>query len=149
MKDATMQEGSKKSSEERVSRDSLTELLRAGAWQFLAQVLEAERAELLAQYTDQQNEPGRALVVGSGHHPEREIQTGLGPVSVQVPKVRSRQGPPVTFHSALVPLYVRKTATREAAIPWLFLKGISTGQMQPTLEPSHSEAQRLREKLTP
>jgi len=128
-----MQEGSKTQSEEPVSRDTLTELLRTGARQLLAHALEAERAELLAQYADQQDEQGRALVVGSGHHPEREIQTGLGPVSVQVPKVRSRQGPPVTFHSALVPPYVRKTATLEAAIPWLYLKGISTGEMQAAL----------------
>jgi transposase-like protein len=55
-------------------------------------------------------------------------------VTVQVPKVRSRQGDPVTFHSALVPPYVRKTASLEAAIPWLYLKGISTGEMQPALE---------------
>jgi len=129
-----MQEDSKTQSEEPVSRDTLTEVLRTGARQLLAHALEAERAELLAQYADQQDEQGRALVVGSGHHPEREIQTGLGPVSVQVPKVRSRQGAAVTFHSALVPPYVRKTATLEAAIPWLYLKGISTGEMQSALE---------------
>jgi len=51
-----------------------------------------------------------------------------------VPKVRNRQGEPVTFHSAVVPPYVRKTACLEAAIPWLYLKGISTGEMQPALE---------------
>ena len=129
-----MPEGSKTPSKEPVSRDTLTELLRTGARQLLAHALEAERAELLAQYADQQDEQGRAMVVGSGHHPEREIQTGLGPVSVQVPTVRSRQGPPVTFHSALVPPYVRKSATLEAAIPWLYLKGISTGEMQTALE---------------
>ena len=129
-----MPEGSKTPSKEPVSRDTLTELIRTGARQLLAHALEAERAELLAQYADQQDEQGRAMVVGSGHHPEREIQTGLGPVSVQVPKVRSRQGPPVTFHSALVPPYVRKSATLEAAIPWLYLKGISTGEMQTALE---------------
>lgn len=129
-----MPEGSKTPSKEPVSRDTLTELLRTGARQLLAHALEAERAELLAQYADQQDEQGRAMVVGRGHHPEREIQTGLGPVSVQVPKERSRQGPPVTFHSALVPPYVRKSATLEAAIPWLYLKGISTGEMQTALE---------------
>ena len=129
-----MLEGSQTPSEEPVSRDTLTELLRTGARQLLAHALEAERAELLAQYADQQDEQGRAMVIGSGHHPERKIQTGLGPVSVQVPKVRSRQGPPVTFHSALVPPYVRKSATLEAAIPWLYLKGISTGEMQTALE---------------
>ncbi len=129
-----MPERSKVPAEEPVSRDMLTELLRTGARQLLAQALEAERAELLAHYADQQDEQGRAIVVGNGHQPERDIQTGLGPVSVKVPKVRSRQGAPISFHSALVPPYVRKSATLDAAIPWLYLKGISTGEMQAALE---------------
>ena len=73
-------------------------------------------------------------MVRNGYQPEREILTGIGKVAVQVPKVRSRQGEPVSFRSALVPPYIRKTATMEAAIPWLYLKGISTGQMQGALE---------------
>jgi transposase-like protein len=100
----------------------------------MAQALEAELAELLAAYADQQKEQGRALVVRSGHHPERDIQTGIGPVTVQVPKLRSRQGEPVTFRSALVPPSVRKTRSLEAALPWLYLTGISTGEMQADLE---------------
>ena len=40
----------------------------------------------------------------------------------------------MVFHSALVPPYVRKAKSLEAAIPWLYLKGISTGQMQAALE---------------
>ena len=61
-------------------------------------------------------------------------QTGIGPVTVQVPKVRGRTGEAVVFRSALVPPYVRKTASLEAALPWLYLKGISTGEMQSALE---------------
>ena len=53
---------------------------------------------------------------------------GIGPVKVQIPKVRSRTGAPVSFKSALVPPYVRKAKTIEAALPWLYLKGISTGE---------------------
>jgi transposase-like protein len=112
----------------------LTDLIRRGALQLLAQALNAEVAELLATYTDLRDEQGHAQVVLRGHHPKRDIQTGIGPVTVQVPKVRSRQDKPVTFHSALVPPYVRKTSSLEAAIPWLYLKGISTGEMQPALE---------------
>ena len=129
-----MQERTKSEEEDRGRTDSLTELLRTGAQKLLAQALKAEVADLLAAYEDQQDEQGHARVVLSGHQPTREIQTGIGPVTVQVPKVRSRQGDPVTFHSALVPPYVRKTASLEAAIPWLYLKGISTGEMQPALE---------------
>jgi len=129
-----MQERNKTAQEERGGQDGLTELMRTGARKLIAQALQAEVAELLATYADQQDEQGRAVVVRNGHHPEREIQTGIGPVTVQVPKVRSRQGEPVTFRSALVPPYVRKTASLEAAIPWLYLKGISTGEMQVALE---------------
>ena len=70
----------------------------------------------------------------NGHHPARPFQTGIGPVSVQIPKVRSKDGTPVTFRSALVPPYVRRTKTLEAALPWLYLKGISSGEMAPALK---------------
>lgn len=114
-----MKQRSKIDPEDRVERDPLTQVLRAGAQQLLAQALEAEMAELLAAFADQRDAQGHARVVKSGHHPAREFQTGLGPVTVQVPKVRSRQGEPVTFRSALVPPYVRKTQSLEAALPWL------------------------------
>lgn len=129
-----MEKHSKTEEGDRAGRDMLTEVLRAGARQLLAQALEGEVAELLAGYGDQRDEQGRAIVVRNGHHPERQIQTGIGPLSVRVPKVRSRQGEPVTFRSALVPPYVRKTRSLEAALPWLYLKGISTGEMQAALE---------------
>jgi putative transposase len=129
-----MKKHTKPEQEDRGRNDSLTELIRTGAQKLIAQALKAEVAELLATYAKQRDEQGYARVALSGHHPEREIQTGIGPVRVRVPKVRSRQGKPVTFRSALVPPYVRKTASLEAAIPWLYLKGISTGEMQPALE---------------
>ncbi len=62
---------------------------------------------------------GKAAVVRNGYLPERDIQTGIGPVRVRIPKVRSRTGEPATFRSALVPPYVRKTRSLEAALPWL------------------------------
>ena len=72
---------------------------------------------------------GYAAVVCNGYQPEHELQTGIGPVTVRIPKVRSRSGEPVTFHSALAPPYVRKTRSLEAALPWLYLKGVSSGEM--------------------
>ena len=129
-----MSKRTKTEQEDRGTRDALTEVMRAGARKLIAQALDAEVAELLAAYADQRDDQGRAVVVRNGHQPKREIQTGIGPVTVHVPKVRSRQGDPVAFRSALVPPYVRKTASLEAAIPWLYLKGISTGEMQTALE---------------
>ena len=114
--------------------DPLTELIRSGARQLIQQAVEAELQTLLAQYADHKSEDGKALVVRNGYLPEREIQTGIGPVKVRIPKVRSRTGEPVTFRSALVPPYVRKTRSLEAALPWLYLKGISTGEMQEALQ---------------
>jgi putative transposase len=114
--------------------DPLTELLRTSAHQLIHQAVLAEVKELLAGYEDQRLPDGRASVVRNGYQPEREIQTSLGPVTVKIPKVRSRNGEPVTFRSALVPPYIRKTKTLEAALPWLYLKGISTGEMGAALE---------------
>lgn len=129
-----MSKRSKTEQEDRGTRAALTEVMRAGARKLIAQALDVEVAELVAAYADQRNDQGRAVVVRNGHQPEREIQTGIGPVTVHVPKVRSRRGEPVSFRSALVPPYVRKTASLEAAVPWLYLKGISTGEMQTALE---------------
>ena len=88
--------------------DPLTELLRTGAEQLIYQVVEAEFLELLAEHSERRTEDGKAGVVRNGHLPARELQTGLGPVTVQIPKVRAKTGEPVTFRSALVPPYVRK-----------------------------------------
>jgi len=104
--------------------DPLTALLRKGARQLIEQAVEAEVRVLLGQYHDQRTEDGKAAVVRNGYLPERHVQTGLGPVSVRIPKVRSRTGTPVTFRSALVPPYVRKSRSLEAALPWLYLKGV-------------------------
>lgn len=114
-------------------RDALTELLREGAQRLLKQAVQAELEEFLAARALQCDEHGRAAVVRNGHLPEREVLTGIGPVTVRVPKVRSRTDEPVVFRSSLVPPYVRKAKSVEAALPWLYLRGISTGQMQGAL----------------
>ena len=73
-------------------------------------------------------------MVRNGYLPKREILTGIGPVSVSIPKVRSKDGEALTFRSALVPPYVRKTRFLEAALPWLYLKGVSIGEMGEALK---------------
>ena len=109
--------------------DPLTDLIRQGAQTLIHRAVEAELQTLLEQYSECRTKDGKAGVVRNGYQPERPIQTGIGPVTVQIPKIRSKTGEAVTFHSALVPPYVRKTASLEAAIPWLYLKGVSTGEM--------------------
>ncbi len=114
--------------------DPLTELLSIGAKKLIAEAIQAELDEQMTKYEDQKTADGRRRVVRSGHHPERQIITGVGKVSVEVPKIRSREGESASFQSLLVPPYIRRTATLDAAIPWLYLKGISSGQMHSALE---------------
>ena len=114
--------------------DALSEMLRTGAQHLIHQAVQAELEGLLLQHANQVTRDGKAAVVRNGYLPAREILTGIGPVTVRIPKVRTREGEPVTFRSALVPPYVRKSRSLEAALPWLYLKGISTGEMQEALE---------------
>jgi putative transposase len=98
------------------------------------QAVEVELQELLAEHAGRRTEDGKAGVVRNGYLPARELQTGVGPVTVKIPKVRSKTGEPVSFRSALVPPYVGKTKSLEAALPWLYLNGVSTGEMSEALE---------------
>ncbi len=66
-----MSESTKTESGGRGSRDALTELMRAGARKLIAEALEAEVTELLATYSNQLDDQGRAVVVRNGHQPER------------------------------------------------------------------------------
>jgi transposase-like protein len=77
---------------------------------------------------------GKAAVVSNGYLPECEVQTGIGAVTMKVPKVRSKTGETVTFRSALVPPYACKTKSLEAALQWLYLKGVFSGEMSSALE---------------
>ena len=114
--------------------DARSAMLRSGAQELIRQTVDAELQELLASHTGRVLESGRTAVVRNGYLPERPLQTGIGPVTVKVPKVRAKTGEPVTFRSALVPPYVRKTRTLEAALPWLYLKGVSSGEMGEALQ---------------
>ncbi|WP_035415635.1 IS256 family transposase, partial [Chromohalobacter israelensis] len=72
-------------------------------------------------------------VVRNGYLPERTVQTGIGDVSVQVPKVRDRSSGGARFNSSLLPPYLKRARSIEELIPWLYLKGISTGDYQEAL----------------
>ena len=113
---------------------SLEELVRRGARDILHRAIEAEVQTFLAGFEAVTLIDGRRAVVRNGHLPERAILTTVGPVAVQVPKVRDRSGAGVKFTSALVPPYVRRSARVAAAVPWLSLKGISSGDLGEALE---------------
>ena len=117
------------------SADPLMDLIRSGARQLIEQALEAELSTLLAQFCSETTREGHARVVRHGHLPEREVMTGVGPVAVKVPRVRDRgeQVEKVRFTSSILPPYLRKAKSVEELLPWLYLKGISTGDFQEAL----------------
>ena len=117
------------------SPDPLTDLLRSGAQRLIEQAVEAELAVLLEAYASERMDDGRARLVRHGHLPEREIVTGVGAVPVRVPRVRDRGDgeEKVRFTSTILPPYLRKTKSIEDLLPWLYLKGISTGDFHEAL----------------
>jgi putative transposase len=117
------------------AQDVLTDLLRQGAQQLLAQAIEAEVADWIGRHQDRRDAAGRRQVVRNGHLPERTITTGVGPVTVKQPRVHDRRtaGEREKFASAILPPYLRKTKSVEELIPWLYLKGVSTGDFSEAL----------------
>jgi len=114
-------------------QDLLSTMLRDGAQRLVAQAVQAEFEEFLARFSGERFEDGRTAVVRNGFQPERKVLTGLGPVAVRIPKARSRGEEPAVFRSLLVPPYVRRAKSVDAALPWLYLHGVSTGNMQEAL----------------
>ena len=116
--------------------DPITEIIRQGARKLLAQALEAEIELFINQYADLRDELARQRIVRNGYLPEREIQSGVGAVKVKAPRVRDRHTNPsekIHFNSSILPPYLRKTKSVEELIPWLYLKGISTGDFSDAL----------------
>src|ERR1700754_4143273 len=111
----------------------LDDLIQQGARWIIQQAIEAELAAMLEQYSNVETIDGRRAVVRNGYLPEREIVTAVGPVPVKVPKVRDRSGSGIKFNSSVVPPYVRKSPRVSSSLPWLYLKGISTGDMSEAL----------------
>ena len=89
-------------------RDLLTEVLREGVRTLLAQAIEAEVAEFLAEHADKRDARGRVRLVRNGHLPERTVQTGIGAVPVKAPRVRDCAGE-LRFTSSILPPYLRRT----------------------------------------
>jgi len=116
-------------------QDALTEILRLGAQQLLAQAVEAEVADWIDRHQGCQDARGHRQVVRNGHLPARTITTGVGPVEVKQPRVHDRRpaAEREKFTSAILPPYLRKTKGIEELIPWLYLKGVSTADFSEAL----------------
>src|SRR3954447_19696050 len=117
-------------------QDVLTEILRDGARRMLAEAIEAEVAIWIDAHAHLQDQTGRRQVVRNGHLPGRTIQTGIGEIEVQQPRVQDRRPPQQRekFTPAVLPPYLRRTRSPDQLIPWLYLKGISTGDFSDALQ---------------
>ena len=117
--------------------DPISDILRQGARRLLTAALEAEIQGFLQQYKEITDDKGCQRVVRNGYLPEREIQTGIGQVSVRAPRIRDRQPDSqngrIKFTSSILPPYLRRTKSIETLLPWLYLKGISTGDFTEAL----------------
>lgn len=120
-------------SPEESAPDLLTELLRKGAKELIRQAVNAELEELLGEYSEQKVD-GKQAVIRNGFLPERTIQTGLGDIDVQVPKIRDKSKQGIKFNSLLIPPYLKRTESIEELLPVLYLKGISTGDFSEALK---------------
>jgi transposase-like protein len=131
------------------SCDVLSEILRDGAQRLLAQAIDAEVGEWIDRHAGVVDDAGRRQVVRNGHHPSRTILTGVGAVEVSQPRIHDRRiagtdddgqaidatGQPIErFRSSILPPYLRKTKAVEELIPWLYLKGVSTGDFSEALQ---------------
>jgi transposase-like protein len=117
------------------SQDVLTEILREGAHRLLSTAIEAEVAEYIDARRHLVNGAGHRQVVRNGYLPQRTIQTGIGGVEVRQPRVHDRrcEDEREVFTSKILPPYLRKTKSIEELIPWLYLKGVSTGDFNEAL----------------
>ncbi len=125
------------------SQDVLTSVILDGAHQLLAQAVEAEVASWIENHKQLVDENGHRMIVRNGHMPTRSLVTGVGAVRVTQPRVHDRRpadaldddGQPVErFRSKILPPYLRKSKSMEELIPWLYLKGVSTGDFTEALQ---------------
>jgi len=119
------------------TRSPLDALVQEGARKMLQAALENEVQLFLDEHASRVDEQGRRLVVRNGHLPDRQIMTGAGPLEIRQPRVRDKSPDAderVRFSSSILPPYLRKSKSIEELIPWLYLKGISTGDFSEALQ---------------
>lgn len=120
------------------SRDVLTEILRKGAQDLLTQAIQAEIDAYIEYHKNLLDNEGHRLVVRNGQLPKRNIQTGIGQVEIKQPRVNDKRtdkhGNKMRFSSSILPPYLRRTKSIDKLIPWLYLKGVSTGDFSEALQ---------------
>jgi transposase-like protein len=103
----------------------------------LQSAIEMEVDDFLAQHAQRRDAAGRRQVVRNGYLPSRELLTGAGRLAVEQPRVRDnspQKNDRIRFTSSILPPYLRRSAAIDELIPWLYLKGISTGDFSEALQ---------------
>jgi transposase-like protein len=120
---------------EMITEDPLMEIFRKGAREMLVRALEAEVEEFLERFENVRDTSGKRIITRNGYLPERTIQTGIGDIPIKAPRVadRRKNGVKVRFTSSILPPYLKRTKSIEELLPWLYLKGISTGDFSEAL----------------
>jgi len=118
-------------------RSSLDEIVRHGAQQMLQAAIDSEVTNFIGTHSGRRDDEGRRHVVRNGHLPRRELLTGAGPLEVRQPRVRDNsleRENRVEFSPSVLPAYLRRSQTIDELLPWLYLKGISTGDFREALQ---------------
>jgi putative transposase len=118
--------------------NAIREIIIEGARRMLQAAVETEVEMFLQEYSTFCNAEGQRNIVRNGYNPERTIMSEVGRIPVCVPRVRDRRAnidpdERIKYHSNLIPPYLRRTQSMDEFIPYLYLKGISTGDFSDVL----------------
>jgi transposase-like protein len=111
---------------------ALGDVLAEGARRLLQEAVEVEVAEHIERLSHRKDAEGHRWVVRNGWKSEREILTGVGPLTVRQPRVHDRRAGE-GFTSRILPPYMRRVPSLDALIPALYLHGVSTGDFEEAL----------------
>ncbi len=115
----------------------IDQMVREGARRMLQSAIDSEVESFLLRHADRVDDQGRRLVVKNGSLPSREILTGAGRLEVKQGRVRDNtpdSDSRVQFSPSVLPAYLRRSESIEELLPWLYLKGVSTGDFTEALQ---------------
>lgn len=123
---------------ENSSMMTFQELARQGAELMLRLALEVEINDFIENHRAKLMPNGRQRIVRNGYHPERKIQTGVGDISVKVPRSRDQESgdnkkEQILYNSEMIPKYLRRSENIEDLIPFLYLQGVSSTRFSEVL----------------
>lgn len=117
---------------------SLGEIVREGAEKLVKMAVMAEFENFFSQYSHLTDQKGKQSVVRNGYHQERTVMTAAGNIRVKIPRLSDRRESKgkkerLRFHSKVIPPYLRRANEVDDFIPYLYLKGISSGDFSDVL----------------